>query len=70
MAGERGPGNPLFPTSFARLALGPTLTAKYVFFFSESLRAMMAAFADDLNLNPLQQPCITFARLSSCTGIF
>jgi hypothetical protein len=70
VAGERGPGNPLFPTSFARLALGPTLTAKYVFFFSESLRAMMAAFADDLNLNPLQQPCITFARLSSCTGIF
>src|SRR6267142_965274 len=28
--GERGPGNPLFPTNFARLALGPTLTAKYV----------------------------------------
>jgi len=27
---ERGPGNPLFPTNFARLALGPTLTAKYV----------------------------------------
>ncbi|KAF8493259.1 hypothetical protein F5888DRAFT_1855317 [Russula emetica] len=27
MAGERGPGNPLFPTNFARLALGPTLTA-------------------------------------------
>ncbi|KAI0060729.1 hypothetical protein BV25DRAFT_1839532 [Artomyces pyxidatus] len=25
--GERGPGNPLFPTSFARLALGPTLSA-------------------------------------------
>lgn len=25
--GERGPGNPLFPISFARLALGPTLTA-------------------------------------------
>lgn len=33
VAGERGPGNPLFPTSFARLALGPTLTAKYVFFY-------------------------------------
>jgi hypothetical protein len=32
MAGERSPGNPLFPASFARLALGPTLTAKYVFF--------------------------------------
>jgi hypothetical protein len=30
MVGERGPGNPLFPTNFARLALGPTLTAKYV----------------------------------------
>jgi len=30
---ERGPGNPLFPTNFARLALGPTLTAKYVSFF-------------------------------------
>ena len=30
VVGERGPGNPLFPTSFARLALGPTLTAKYV----------------------------------------
>ncbi|KAF8473620.1 hypothetical protein DFH94DRAFT_135852 [Russula ochroleuca] len=26
VAGERGPGNPLFPTSFARLSLGPTLT--------------------------------------------
>jgi hypothetical protein len=35
VVGERGPGNPLFPTSFASLALGPTLTAKYVlsFFF-------------------------------------
>jgi len=30
VVGERGPGNPLFPTNFARLALGPTLTAKYV----------------------------------------
>ena len=28
VVGERGPGNPLFPTNFARLALGPTLTAK------------------------------------------
>jgi hypothetical protein len=28
--GERGPGNPLFPSNFAKLALGPTLTAKYV----------------------------------------
>jgi hypothetical protein len=36
MAGERGPGNPLFPTSFARLALGPTLSAKYVLFSSHS----------------------------------
>lgn len=26
--GERGPGNPLFPTNFARLALGPTLATK------------------------------------------
>lgn len=25
---ERGPGNPLFPSSFARVALGPTLKAK------------------------------------------
>lgn len=25
---ERGPGNPLFPSSFARLSLGPTLSAK------------------------------------------
>ena len=32
VAGERGPGNPLFPTNFAKLALGPTLTAKYVFY--------------------------------------
>jgi hypothetical protein len=32
VVGERGPGNPLFPTNFARLALGPTLTAKYVSF--------------------------------------
>ena len=29
VVGDRGPGNPLFPTSFARLALGPTLSAKY-----------------------------------------
>ena len=28
---ERGPGNPLFPSSFANLALGPTLHAKCVF---------------------------------------
>jgi hypothetical protein len=28
--GERGPGNPLFPTNFVRLALGPNLSAKYV----------------------------------------
>ncbi|KAN0129347.1 hypothetical protein V8E53_012831 [Lactarius tabidus] len=27
VVGERGPGNPLFPTNFARLALGPTLSA-------------------------------------------
>ncbi|KAI0251737.1 hypothetical protein BJV78DRAFT_1208378 [Lactifluus subvellereus] len=27
VVGERGPGNPLFPTNFAKLALGPTLTA-------------------------------------------
>jgi hypothetical protein len=32
VAGERGPGNPLFPTNFARLTLGPTLSAKYVIF--------------------------------------
>ena len=28
VVGERGPGNPLFPTNFANLALGPTLSAK------------------------------------------
>jgi hypothetical protein len=67
VAGERGPGNPLFPTSFARLALGPTLTAKYVFFCPLSQSATKAAFSYDLNT--LQQSCITFARLSSCTGI-
>ena len=26
--GDRGPGNPLFPSNFARLAVGPTLSAK------------------------------------------
>lgn len=31
--GERGPGNPLFPSSFARLTIGPTLSAKYVILF-------------------------------------
>ncbi len=41
MAGGPGPGNPvnlLFPTNFARLALGPTVTptAKYVCFASHS----------------------------------
>ena len=30
--GERGPGHPIFPTSFANLALGPTLQAKCVIF--------------------------------------
>jgi hypothetical protein len=34
VVGERGPGNPLFPTNFARLALGPTLSAKYVVLLS------------------------------------
>lgn len=28
VVGERGPGNPLFPSSFAQLALAPTLSAK------------------------------------------
>jgi hypothetical protein len=28
---ERGPGHPLFPSSFAQLALAPTLSAKYAF---------------------------------------
>jgi hypothetical protein len=42
VVGERGPGNPLFPTSFASLALGPTLTAKYVLFFSFSSRSPSA----------------------------
>ena len=28
--GDRVPGNPLFPSNFAHLALGPTLHAKYV----------------------------------------
>jgi len=41
MAGERSPGNPLFPASFARLALGPTLTAKYVFLSSHWSPAMI-----------------------------
>ena len=36
--GERGPGNPLFPTNFAKLALGPTLSAKYVKVFLIILR--------------------------------
>jgi hypothetical protein len=58
MAGERGPGNPLFPTNFARLALGPTLTAKYVLFLSFifSSRAMTAALTDDLY--PLSNPAL------------
>ena len=53
MVGERGPGNPLFPTNFARLALGPTLTAKYVLFLSFifSSRAMTAALADELHIH-------------------
>jgi hypothetical protein len=61
MAGERGPGNPLFPTNFARLALGPTLTAKYVsnsflsFIFYSSSRAMTVTLSDDLHLHPLTQ---------------
>jgi hypothetical protein len=67
VAGKRGPGNPLIPASLARLALGPTLTAKYVFFFLESQRTAKVAFTD--KLNPLQQSFITFARLSSCACV-
>jgi hypothetical protein len=44
VAGERGPGNPLFPTSFARLALGPTLTAKYVPRFFVCLSVCLRGF--------------------------
>jgi len=33
-AGERGPGNPLFPTNFARLALGPHSPPSTYLFFS------------------------------------
>ncbi|KAG6330015.1 hypothetical protein ID866_9076 [Astraeus odoratus] len=32
--GDRSPGNPLFPSNFARLALGPTLRAKYYVYLS------------------------------------
>lgn len=39
---ERGPGNPLFPTSFARLALGPTLQAKYVLLLHSAHRLWSA----------------------------
>jgi hypothetical protein len=51
---ERGPGNPLFSTSFARLALGPTLHSRpsTCFFFSESLRATTTVFADDSPSKP------------------
>ena len=52
MAGERGPGNPLFPSNFARLALGPTLTAKYVYFPLVHIVAMV----DDLH--PLSNPAL------------
>jgi hypothetical protein len=31
--GDRSPGNPLFPSNFARLAVAPTLRAKYVLLF-------------------------------------
>jgi hypothetical protein len=51
-AGERGPGNPLFPTSFARLALGPTLTAKYVFRIPNG-RLLLIFF-----LNPPSNPAL------------
>lgn len=78
VVGERGPGNPLFPTSFARLALGPTLTAKYVLYFFFGIPEASppaTAFADDSFLcfsvlTLTQQPCITFARLSPCAGVF
>lgn len=35
--GDRVPGNPLFPSNFARLALGPTLRAKCVFKMASTL---------------------------------
>ena len=47
-AGERGPGNPLFSTNFAGLALGPTLTAKYVCFLFVSGSSAMGGHADDI----------------------
>jgi hypothetical protein len=45
-AGERGPGNPLFPSNFARLALGPTLSAKYVPFLSVCSVYLQGPFRD------------------------
>ena len=57
VVGERGPGNPLFPTSFARLALGPTLTAKYA--RRPNMMRWCGGFAD----GPLSNPALRSQNL-------
>lgn len=44
--GDRAPGNPLFPSNFARLALGPTLRAKYVFAMTSTSLAYIRSFSN------------------------
>jgi hypothetical protein len=52
--GERGPGNPLFPSNFAKLALGPTLTAKYV---NSLLRVPLFSFLTSFWYSLFRSPC-------------
>ena len=47
-AGERGPGNPLLPTNFARLALGPHSPPSTYLFFLVSGSSAMGGRADDI----------------------
>lgn len=73
--GERGPGHPLFPSTFANLALGPTLQAKCDFtFFSRvfvsltQMRAVTPPSALPLYLQHLHSrhpsPCYNLADKS------
>lgn len=45
---ERGPGNPLFPSNFGRLSIGPTLAAKFVPFPTPRQLKLIATFSNPM----------------------
>jgi len=50
---ERGPGHPLFPSSFKGVSLGPTLRAKYASILPQGLQTNLSALSSNTRSPPI-----------------